>query len=834
MRNRLKALDDITDRDRTLVGGKAFHCARLRQSGFPVPDGVVVPAHAAEEDVRSLASHRWFGAQPGDVRYAVRSSGADEDGVHDSFAGIHETRLNVSRGDLADAVLACRRSADSEQAVAYRHERHLNRAGTIAVLVQPMVPAVASGVAFTVNPVTGADELIINAACGLGEALVSGQVDPDEFIVRKNDRTLTSSRLGNGNATAALSSSQINELAGILLRIEQHYGAPQDVEFCHDGRQFWIVQSRPVTTHPAPGTSTQHPARGTSTQHPALSTQHPVDRHPAVEWTRANLAEVLPEQMSPQALYSFERMLNVAQRRFMGKLLAPEAELGPVFKVFYGRMYMNLSQMRRVCRLIGSPAADMLRSLGHPAQIQPDDEIAAPRPLKELLPLLPDFLRIGWMDVRAATLFAAHERDTQATVDRLAGTRPESLSDAELWKMFEWWLTIVPDAMQMVFVMSGVLLRESQIKRACQQVGYPYEQLVYPQLAAGERSVSTQQAFALVRLAATARREVKVMRYLLDNDGTFADVETMLAGTDFLTEFTRFLDVYGHRGHYESDWALPRLYEQPAPALFAIREQLKGEPQDVEALAMRQEAAAAHAWREFEDRLTRWQRLTLLPLVRALLRRLKQQYVWREKVRSNLTRVLRYCREYHLVMAQRFAERGWLARRDDYFLLMIEEVGAVVADPAKASALKQIVDARLVQRAAERDLQLPLYAREADLPRLIHQTLTPSASSGVLTGLCVSHGTVEAEVVVLRDPGEFAAMKRGAILVTRATDPSWTPLFTLASGVVVEVGGMLSHASTIAREYGLPALANVSNATTVLSTGQRVRLDASAGRLTVL
>ena len=108
---------------------------------------------------------------------------------------------------------------------------------------------------------------------------------------------------------------------------------------------------------------------------------------------------------------------------------------------------------------------------------------------------------------------------------------------------------------------------------------------------------------------------------------------------------------------------------------------------------------------------------------------------------------------------------------------------------------------------------------------------TPAAIGDELTGLCVSPGSVEAEVVVMRDPSEFATMKRGAILVAPATDPSWTPLFTLASGVIVEVGGMLSHASTIAREYGLPALANVKNATRILKTGDRVRLDASGGRV---
>ena len=146
--------------------------------------------------------------------------------------------------------------------------------------------------------------------------------------------------------------------------------------------------------------------------------------------------------------------------------------------------------------------------------------------------------------------------------------------------------------------------------------------------------------------------------------------------------------------------------------------------------------------------------------------------------------------------------------------------------------LREIVKRRAAELAAERDLQMPMLMREADLAALLHAGHGDAgADAGELRGLCVSAGSVEAEVVVMRDPSEFATMKRGAILVAPATDPSWTPLFTLASGVIVEVGGMLSHASTIAREYGLPALANVKNATRILKSGDRVRLDASGGRV---
>jgi phosphohistidine swiveling domain-containing protein len=368
------------------------------------------------------------------------------------------------------------------------------------------------------------------------------------------------------------------------------------------------------------------------------------------------------------------------------------------------------------------------------------------------------------------------------------------------------------------------------VRQACAQVGMTYDELAFPHLAAGGRSVSSQQAFDLVGLVTVARRDQCVASYLRRNDGTFADFRVALGGTAFLREFDRFLDTYGHRGRYESDWALPRLREEPAPLLFAVRAQLDGEPQDPEAVARRQAAQADLAWRTFESRLTRWQRWTLLPRVRATLRRLKQQYLWREAVRSDLTRVVSALRAWHLTLADRFVERGWIDRRDDYFLLHLDEVNRACADRSAGPALRDVVARRSAERTRLRELRMPLFMRESALPALLRGSGDARLATGAeLTGLCVSRGSVTAEVVVMRDPSQFATMKRGAILVAPATDPSWTPLFTLASGVIVEVGGTLSHASTIAREYGLPALANVKRATETLRTGDRVQLDASAG-----
>ncbi|HJQ69008.1 MAG TPA: PEP/pyruvate-binding domain-containing protein [Blastocatellia bacterium] len=809
----IKPLDEITAGDEARSGAKAYNCARLRQAGFLVPDGLVVLSTASAADLEGLADHTWFDGLPIDALFAVRSSGIGEDGEGQSFAGIHQTLLNVCRADLGRAVEACRASARTAQALEYRRAKGIS-IDTIemGVLIQLMIHPVAAGVAFTVNPVTGADdELVINSSWGVGEALVSGQVEPDEFVIRKRDGELLWSRVGEkgtpGRAmTLSLAAGQVRELARILIGIEGYYGAPQDVEWCHDGTGFWVVQSRPVTT-----------AR---------------PRVDETEWTRANLVEVLPDVTSPQALSAFEEMLNQAERQYMGDLIAPDHVLGPMVKSFCGRLYFNLSQVRRVCALGAIAPADMLRSMGHTGTIQPSDEKPQPLGIGDRMSVAGDLLRIMWRHLRAARLVRTHEAKSREAVNRMAEVDPRRLSDEEVWAVIEEWVGDAPNYMQTVLLLTGVLFHETPVRKLCEKVGFEFERLVYPQLAMGERSVSAQQAFDLVALARTARTEPTVVKYLCDQSSDLSRLSVALRGTAFLSGFKRFLETYGHRGRYEYDWSLPRYSEDATALLRIIRAHLEGGSEKSSSeTALRQERDARDAWAAFAGRLSLWQKLTMLPRIRRGIQRIKQYYVWREQVRSDLVRVLAAMRAWNLVLADRFVHRGWLDGRDDYFLIHFREIAAVIKGERRPETLRAIAAERRLETARRRSIQMPLLMRESELAEFIRAAGVSSRvdDEGELSGHPVSGGCVEGEVVVVHDPADFDLMKPGAILVAPATDPSWTPLFTLASGVIVEVGGVLSHASTVAREYGLPALANVKHATRRLRTGDRVRLDAIRG-----
>ena len=267
------------------------------------------------------------------------------------------------------------------------------------------------------------------------------------------------------------------------------------------------------------------------------------------------------------------------------------------------------------------------------------------------------------------------------------------------------------------------------------------------------------------------------------------------------------------------------------PLLRAVQAHLHHPADDPSESAERRAREAAAIWAEFEQRLTRWQRRTLLPRARSRMKTIKRYYISRERCRSEMVRVLAALRGRHLVLARRMVERGSIDALDDYFLLHFEEIAAAIRDRGKAGRLRAIADTRRAELERHRGIDMPLLMRESELPSLLASAGVPDAGDDDdnLYGVPVSRGSVEGEVAVVDDPSNLHQMRRGAILVARATDPSWTPLFTLASGVIVEVGGVLSHASTIAREYGLPALANVKHATRRLRTGDRVRLDADRG-----
>jgi pyruvate,water dikinase len=817
----------------------------------------VVEAPLLDEDRPALALA--LSAWPAEARFAVRSSALDEDAPRHSFAGVHETILAVPRDQVVDAVARCMASLYAPRALAYRLRHGLPTSDLrMTVLVQRMVPSRAAGVAFTVNHVLGADdECLVNVAWGLGEGVVSGLCEPDEIRLDKRTGQIRSMRIGakrhraeawNGRTRLSpterteqlrlcLTPAQLVELTELLHRVEVFFGAPRDVEFCHDGDRFWILQARPLTAQASPV--------------------------PGGEWTRANLAEILPELPCPQVVEANVRLLDRAMRHFYGSLLAPPERVGPCVESFCGRPYFNLSQLRALCAATGTSPATVLEGLGHVQSIRAADR-ANPRPsLRSIISNLPSFARMAVRQIDVARRTRLYLRALRRLASSLHGLDPASASDGEARRVLGRYDALAQRSMEVSYALGAMTVYKLMLERLLAAWWADIEGFVSVTLAAGPKTVSAQQGFDLLALAAQAAREPVVRAWLRaarrslrggDEGASFRGWRGWLRNTLFIGAFEAFLARYGHRGPYESDWSFPRYSEDPAPLLFSLAEMLGDgvSADDLEGQARgvieRQRTAAARAWEALADSVPARSRGAVLALARGLVGRVGEMYRLRELNRSEFARVEAAFRRWHLALAERFVSRGWLDRPEDYFYLTLEEVRHMLAHPSPGA--RRLVARRRAERAALSRVEMPLVGSADDLWTAVLEQGTvegeaaseqhlpsraPARWEGAeARGLCLSPGAAEAEVVVVSSPRDFARMRKGAVLVAPATDPSWIPLFALASALIVEVGGTLSHAATVAREYGLPAVANIPGATRILREGDRVRVDASRGLVRIV
>ncbi|MGH8887267.1 MAG: PEP/pyruvate-binding domain-containing protein [Egibacteraceae bacterium] len=868
-----------------VVGGKAANLGELLRADLPVPDGFCVttaayalvadgsPALAALLDelvgapadrlveLATQAREALLAAPvPGrvteavtsayrvlgcDARVAVRSSATAEDLPFASFAGQQETYLNVLGEDaVLDAVRRCWASLWTDRAVAYRAANGIDpRSVALAVVVQRMVDATVAGVMFTANPLTGRrGQAVIDASPGLGEAVVSGAVNPDHFVVDTAtgavlERTLGDKRVeivavpGGGTrrvertdavpAEPCLADEQLWALAGLARRVEGVYGGvPQDTEFAVDGQgQLWLVQARPITTlFPLPPDAP--PPQG-----PDLRVYFSV-----------NVAQGVFRPFTPMGVQAF-RLLASSVARIAGA--APRDPLaGPQgLKEAAGRLFVDVTPVvrsrlgRRVARFVTAHmearSTDALRVLVADQRLAP-----LPRSSRALR-------RAGTVLARyrvPARLLQALRNPTRARREAL--DRVDALLDA----------AVAPDH-------ASAAARLDLAERCLLERGYPIVLNLAPLMAAGIGSFGL--AFKLLGERATADERDAVRRALPHNPTTAMDVALWSLGARLCADeesaralreqspeelaaayreevlpaplqqgLADFLRAYGHRGVAEIDLGLPRWADEPTHLLGALANYLR--PSDGQPTPDAQFRAAAERADALMDELAGRRRL-IGPLVRFLLRRGRQLAGLREAPKFHLVALLARVRSQLLVpVGEELARAGRLERCEDLFFLDLSEARQLVAG---AEDLRPVIRERRASYAAE--------LRRRHVPRVLLSDGTEpmvaegaAVSDGALRGAPASAGLVTGTARVVLDP-VGARLEPGEILVAPSTDPGWTPLFLTAGGLVMEMGGAMSHGAVVAREYGIPAVVGVPGATERIRTGDQITVDGSAGTVVV-
>ncbi|CAM5648762.1 putative phosphoenolpyruvate synthase [Streptomyces afghaniensis 772] len=808
------SIDDLLDRlsrvdpdDREAVRTLS---AQIRRT----VEGIAIPGDLAAAITGALARH---GEQ---AAYAVRSSATAEDLPTASFAGQQDTYLNVvGPAAVLQHVSRCWASLFTERAVTYRRRSGIDhRTVHMAVVVQQMVFPQAAGILFTADPVTGNRKVAtVDAGFGLGEALVSGLVNPDVFKVRDGevvDKTIAAKQravqalpAGGTQEVAidaqrqeqpALTDEQVVRLVRLGRRIETHFGRPQDIEWCLDGDDFQIVQSRPITTlFPIPETGDQE-------NHVYVSVGH---------------QQMMTDAMKPLGLSMWQLTA-----------MAPMLEAG-------GRLFVD------VTRRLASPAsrAGLLDLVGRGDPLV-RDALETVLDRDDFVPSLPDAGPGGppsggrtsapiETDPAIVTELIERSQASVAALEREIRTKTGPALFDFLLEAFEEHKRVLGDPLSMQVIMAGMEATWWLNDKLQEWLG---EKNAADTLTlSAPDNITSEMGLALLDVADAIRPHPEVVAFLegVEDDGFLDELVKLPGGTEARDAIEAYLDRYGMRCVAEIDITRPRWRERPSTLVPVILDNVRHfEPG---AAGRRFEEGRQKALKQEQDVLAR---LRALPdgerkadETKRMIDRVRTFIGYREYPKYGIVSRYFVYKQALMAEAERLVHAGVLPEKEDIFYLTFQELHDVVRSNQ--------VDDRLVRQRKDafRSYQAltPPRVLTSDGEAVTGAYRRDDVPDGALVGLPVSAGTVEGRARVILDMAE-ADLQAGDILVTTYTDPSWSPLFVSVAGLVTEVGGLMTHGAVIAREYGLPAVVGVEQATRLIRDGQRIRVHGTDGYVEIL
>ncbi|MEU0192746.1 rifamycin-inactivating phosphotransferase [Streptomyces afghaniensis] len=860
----VRDLQEIDETQVAVVGGKGAHLGRLsRIEGIRVPAGFCVTTEAfrrimAEapsiddllaqlsrvnpddrEAVRTLSAQIRLTIEgiaiPGDLAaaitgalarhgeqaaYAVRSSATAEDLPTASFAGQQDTYLNVvGPTAVLRHVSRCWASLFTERAVTYRRRGGIDhRTVHMAVVVQRMVFPQAAGILFTADPVTGNRKVAtVDAGFGLGEALVSGLVNPDVFRVRDGEvvaraiaakqRAVLALPAGGTQEVAidaqrqeqpALTDEQVVRLVRLGRRIEAHFGRPQDIEWCLDGDDFQIVQSRPITTlFPIPETGDQE-------NHVYVSVGH---------------QQMMTDAMKPLGLSMWQLTA-----------MAPMLEAG-------GRLFVD------VTRRLASPAsrAGLLDLVGRGDPLV-RDALETVLDRDDFVPSLPDAGPGGpppggrtsapiETDPAIVTELIERSQASVAALERDIRTKSGPALFDFLLEAFDEHKRVLGDPLSMQVIMAGMEATWWLNDKLQEWLG---EKNAADTLTlSAPDNITSEMGLALLDVADVIRPHPEVVAFLegVEDDGFLDELVKLPGGTEARDAIETYLDRYGMRCVGEIDITRPRWRERPSTLVPVILDNVRHfEPG---AAGRRFEEGRQKALKQEQDVLAR---LRALPdgerkadETKRMIDRVRTFIGYREYPKYGIVSRYFVYKQALMQEAERLVHAGVLPEEEDIFYLTFQELHDV--------ARSNQVDDRLIRQRKDafRSYQAltPPRVLTSDGEAVTGAYRRDDVPEGALVGLPVSAGTIEGRARVILDMAE-ADLQAGDILVTTYTDPSWSPLFVSVAGLVTEVGGLMTHGAVIAREYGLPAVVGVEQATRLIRDGQRIRVHGTDGYIEIL
>lgn len=780
------------------------------------------------------------------VRWCFRSSATDEDGATRSMAGLHDSVLGCTGGVACEAALKrCWSSLWSPRAWVQRGAKAPGGEPAMAVVIQPLLDADVSGVVFTADPLGGGeDEIVLEVVYGLGEALVSGKVSPDTWCLGRPRLDVRKHLVGDKSVRVALEESAdgssrsvlrpvaqamatrpaidlpvARQVARAALLAEELVGCPVDVEWAMAGGRLHLLQARPITTLGG-----------------ARRTPRPV-------WTRANVGEVMPDVVTP---LSWELVQRAITRLFNDNLRRAGLDFGPLPPVgrVGGRVYFDLALISAMVHSVPFCSRfDLTLALGGHQDHLPAEELRrlmqrrVPVKLHPWRALVRLPLTLLWLLARTPgrqQAFLGRVRDE--TDERVRALGQDTITGTdELWRRVSAVVDRLVEFCEEFIAAGSGAAWHFVLQVVCRRwLGDRDGSLANRLLAGTGQLESAEAGYDLQRLAAEAARHGEVATILADGlawDETRPRLAGLAAGRAFLERWDDFMFCHGHHARGEVELINPRWSEQPDVVLGWVRSWLRGPREDpASTVRASRDALLAECRSRLRNPLKRW-------VLEACRRRAASGIALREALKSQAVRNLAVARGLLLALGDRLVGRGLLEGRGDVFFCLAQELEMLSCEaspPGEVDALA--IRQRVQERRAEYEA-----CQRLDPPDVVIGDLGEGppleepapGSPGELQGTAVSPGIVEGPARVLVE-GMEGPVWPGEILVLPHADPGWAPIFLQAAGIVLDLGGMLSHGCIIAREYGIPAVANVRTATRSIRTGMRLRVDGNAGRVYVL
>ncbi|MEV4170160.1 PEP/pyruvate-binding domain-containing protein [Nonomuraea sp. NPDC049709] len=792
-----------------LVGGKAAGLGEMIKAGERVPDGFCLTVESYKS--RDLPESELIDAYErlGGGRVAVRSSATAEDLPDASFAGQQDTLLNVEgAGPLIDAVRRCWDSLHTERAVAYRATVGIEDAA-MAVVVQRMIDPVVAGVLFTANPITGCrTEMVVDAARGLGTAIVDGTVVPDHYVLRHQAPAVP-------NDDGCLGQEQLEELRDTGRRQQEHFGSPQDIEWAIDAAgTLWLLQSRPITTlFPAPpdtGDTRLYLEFGhiQGMLRPATPMGVSLLKTGSGMWFKAMGATIDPRDPLPRLVPIGGRLYFDLTDFLRNKSM--RKRLGISLQVYGPRVQGAVQRMLDDPRF--APRRGLPFRLGNAVKmtlrLAPDAIVGIVRSLAR-----PDAAR-----VRAYRALSEIRRQTTTPAE------PATPAERLRWVIEDSHKAVMgPDMMRLVWPLMAGMIAGSAPSGLLQGVADDELDIV---LGGMPYNVTTEMDLALWKVAVNAREH----RDLFLSTPPEELAAKYRAGDLPDIGMAGFLDRYGMRAAAEIDVGMPRWEEAPAPLFATIANYLRvDDPEQAPDRRFEQAAQKAEKMIDTLARRARRRRPVRGRLATFFMRRSRKLTGLREIAKFAWLPAILAARRQLLLIGTDLAARGLLERADDIMFLDLSEARAAVHNGADH---RDLIAAR--RATYERELRRPTVPGALLSDGTDVEALAPPGpvEDGVLTGMAGAAGRATGRARVIRDPAG-AHIEPGEILVAPTTDPGWTPLFMTTAGLVTETGSPVAHGPTVAREYGIPAVICVRNATHEIKTGQLITIDGTAGTVRV-